>query len=79
MSTYNKFDDIQAYEVLEKRRAETMADPKFQLWVSKLNISQSYVEPTSYIRANDLNRQYDYSNTSSTSGFLNYLKRKIWN
>lgn len=67
MSTYNKFDDIQAYEVLERSREETMADPKFQLWVKELNISQSYVEPTSRIRANDLNKQYDYSLKSKVS------------
>ena len=43
MSTYNTYDDIQSFEALERRRAQTMLDPKFQLWVKKLNVSQSYV------------------------------------
>lgn len=77
MSTYNTFDDIQAFEQLEKRRAQTMIDPKFQLWVTELNISQSYVEPSGFIRARDLNNQYDYSTPKSS--FLNFLKIKgIW-
>ena len=78
MSTYNTFDDIQAFEQLEKRRAEIMLDPKFQLWVKELNISQSYVEPSGFIKAKDLNNQYDYSNLSKST-ILNFLKIKgIW-
>ena len=78
MSTYNTFDDVQAYEALEKRRAEIMLDPKFQLWVKELNISQSYVEPSGFIKAKDLNNQYDYSNLSKST-ILNFLKVKgIW-
>jgi hypothetical protein len=73
MSTYTTFDDIQAYEALEKRRAEIMLDPKFQLWVKELNVSQSYVEPDGFIKAKELNSQYDYSTKSS---FLNFLKIK---
>jgi hypothetical protein len=73
MSTYTTFDDIQAYEELEKRRAEIMLDPKFQLWVKELNVSQSYVEPSGFIKAKELNSQYDYSTKSS---FLNFLKIK---
>jgi hypothetical protein len=75
MSTYNTFDDIQAYEELEKRRAEIMLDPKFQLWVKELRVSQSYVEPSGFIKARELNSQYDYSTKSS---FLNFLKIKVW-
>jgi hypothetical protein len=75
MSTYNTFDDIQAYEALEKRRAEIMLDPKFQLWVKELNVSQSYVEPDGFIKAKELNSQYDYSTKSS---FLNFLKIRVW-
>ena len=78
MSTYNTFDDVQAYEALEKRRAEIMLDPKFQLWVKELNVSQSYVEPSGFIKAKEINSQYDYSTPKST--FLNFLKIKgIWN
>lgn len=78
MSTYNTYDDIQAYEALEKRRAEIMLDPKFQLWVKELKVSQSYVEPSGFIKAKEINSQYDYSTPKST--FLNFLKIKgIWN
>jgi hypothetical protein len=75
MSTYNTFDDIQAYEALEKRRVEITLDPKFQLWVKELRVSQSYVEPSGFIKARDINSQYDYSTKSS---FLNFLKIKVW-
>jgi hypothetical protein len=75
MSTYNTFDDVQAYEELEKRRMEIQLDPKFQLWVKELNVSQSYVEPSGFIKARDINSQYDYSTKSS---FLNFLKIKVW-
>ena len=79
MSTYNRYDDIQAYEALEKRRAQIQLDPQYQQWVKDLKVSQSYVEPSGYIRARELNRQYDYSNTASKSSFLNFLKIKsIW-
>jgi hypothetical protein len=75
MSTYNTYDDIQSFEALERRRAEIALDPKFQLWVKELKVSQSYVEPSSFIKAKELNRQYDYSKSS----FLNFLKiRGIW-
>lgn len=78
MSTYNTYDDIQAYEALEKRRAQIQLDPQYQQWVKDLKVSQSYVEPSGYIKARELNRQYDYSN-SSKSSFLNFLKIKgIW-
>lgn len=77
MSTYNTFEDVLAYEALERRRAEIQLDPKFQLWVKELNISQSYVEPSGFIKARDLNNQYDYSTPKSS--FLNFLKIKgIW-
>ncbi len=78
MSTYNTYNDIQAYEALEKRRAEIQLDPQYQQWVRDLRVSQSYVEPSSYIKARELNRQYDYTN-SNKSSFLNFLKIKgIW-
>jgi hypothetical protein len=75
MSTYTTFDDVQAYEALEKRRMEIRLDPKFQLWVKELRVSQSYVEPSGFIKARDINSQYDYSTKSS---FLNFLKIKVW-
>jgi hypothetical protein len=76
MSTYNTFDDIQAYEALEKRRAEIQLDPKFQLWVKELNVSQSYVEPDGFIKAREINSQYDYSTKSSILNLLNI--KRIW-
>ena len=78
MSTYNRYDDIQAYEALEKRRAQIQLDPQYQQWVKDLKVSQSYVEPSGYIKARELNNQYDYTN-SNKSSFLNFLKVKgIW-
>jgi hypothetical protein len=79
MSTYNTYNDIQAYEALEKRRAEIQLDPQYQQWVRDLRVSQSYVEPSGFIKAKELNNQYDYSNGVSKSSFLNFLKIKgIW-
>jgi hypothetical protein len=75
MSTYNTFDDIQSYEALEKRRMEIRLDPAFQKWKAELKVSQSYVEPDGFIKARDINSQYDYSTKSS---FLNFLKIKVW-
>jgi hypothetical protein len=79
MSTYNTFDDIQAFEALEKRRAEIQLDPTFQKWKAELKVSQSYVEPSGFIKAKELNSQYDYSGSTSKSPILNFLKIKgIW-
>jgi hypothetical protein len=79
MSTFNYFNDVQAYEALETERTATMLDPQYQQWVKELHISQSYVEPDGAIRAAHLNSQYDYSNLSPKSSFLNFLKLKgIW-
>jgi hypothetical protein len=79
MSTIKQFDDVQAYEELQKRREQTMLDPKYQQWVQELHISQSYVEPSGFIKAKELNSQYDYSGSSSKSSILNLLNIKgIW-
>ena len=79
MSTIKQFDDVQAYEELQKRREQTMLDPKYQQWVQELHISQSYVDPESTIKAKYLTDQYDFSTTSPKSSFLNFLKVKgIW-
>jgi hypothetical protein len=76
MSTYNTFDDIQAYEELQRKRERTMLDPKYQQWVQELHISQSYVEPSGFIKAKELNSQYDYSAKSSILNLLNI--KRIW-
>ena len=79
MSRYNYFNDIQAYEELEAKRAKIQMDPAYQAWVQELHISQSYVEPEGAIRAKLLNEQYNFSSKTTTSPILNLLKRKgLW-
>ena len=79
MSRYNYFNDVQAYEELEAKRARISLDPKYQQWVQELHISQSYVEPEGAIRAKLLNEQYDFSSKTTTSSILNLLKGKgLW-
>jgi hypothetical protein len=53
---------IERLEQIERERLETMANKKFQQWMKKLNISQSYSEPTGRLNARDMNNQYDYKN-----------------
>jgi len=78
-TTYNNYNDIQAYEALEERRTATMLDPKYQQWVAELNISQSYVDPEGTIKAKYLNDQYSFSTSEPKSSILNFLKVKgIW-
>ena len=78
MSTYQYFNDVQAFESLEAKRAGIQLDPQYQQWVKELKVSQSYVEPSGFIKAKELNNQYDYSNRKKSS-FLNFLKLKgIW-
>lgn len=60
--------DLEKWEVLEKERGETIADPNFQNWAKELNVSQSYEDRSGIIRANDLNAQYDYKTLSSGKG-----------
>jgi hypothetical protein len=78
-TVFNTFTDVQQYEKLENEREQTMMDPNYQKWMSELNVSRSYVEPSGYIRAKQLNEQYDFSNITPKSSFLNFLKIKgIW-
>ena len=78
-TVWNSFSDVQAYEQLEKRRAEIGLDPAFQKWKAELKVSQSYVEPSGFIRAKEINSQYDFSGSTSKSSILNFLKIKgIW-
>jgi len=79
MSAFNYLNDVQAYEALENERTQTQLDPAYQAWVQELHISQSYVEPEGTIRARLLNEQYDFSNATTKSPILNFLKIKgIW-
>jgi len=51
--------DVTQWERLEKERELTMSDPKFQQWMSELNVSQSYEDPTLKLNARDVQSQYD--------------------
>jgi len=78
-TTYNNYNDVQAYEALEEVRTATMLDPRYQQWVAELNISQSYVDPEGTIKAKYLNDQYSFSTSEPKSSILNFLKIKgIW-
>jgi hypothetical protein len=76
MNAIQQFDDVQAYEELQRKRERTMLDPEYQQWVQELHISQSYVEPSGFIKAKELNSQYDYSTKSSILNLLNI--KRIW-
>ena len=77
--SFQFYDDLEKFDQLENQRTSTVNDPQYQQWVKELNISQSYVEPDGFIRAKQLNEQYDYSATRPASSFLNFLKVKgIW-
>ena len=73
--------DLEKYELLERERNNTISDPLYQQWMSELNVSQSYEDRGGIIRANELNRQYEYSNLNgnkstkfSVSSILSLLK-----
>lgn len=53
---------IERLEEIELERQQTLGDSNFQTWMKELNVSQSYIEPTSLLRAKDIVEQYDYSN-----------------
>ena len=57
--------DLEKYEALEQERNNTFADNGFQHWVSELGVSSSYSDREGIVKANELNRQYDYSTLSS--------------
>jgi hypothetical protein len=76
---YYGYFDVDKQVELESKRETTMLSPEFQKWKGELNVSRSYVDPDGYIRAKELNAQYDYSNPSPKSSFLNFLNLKgIW-
>ena len=53
--------DLEKYELLERERNNTIADPLYQQWMSELGVSSSYSGREGIIRANELNNQYEYS------------------
>jgi hypothetical protein len=50
--------EVEQMEQLERDRNLTMSDPKFQQWMSELNVSQSYEDPTMKLNARDVQSQY---------------------
>jgi hypothetical protein len=73
--------DLEKYEKLELERNSTIADPLYQQWMSELGVSSSYSDREGIIRANELNRQYEYSHLAgnkstkfSVSSILSILK-----
>ena len=73
--------DLEKYEVLERERNSTIADPLYQQWMSELGVSSSYSDREGIIRANELNNQYEYSTLGknktpkfSVSSILSILK-----
>ncbi len=53
--------DLEKYEQLELERNRTIADPLYQQWMKGLGVSSSYTDREGIIRANDINKQYDYT------------------
>ena len=53
--------DLEKYELLELERNNTISDPLYQQWMGELKVSSSYSDREGIIRANELNRQYEYS------------------
>ena len=53
------YEFVERMEEIEKERNETMSDPKFQNWMSNLNVSQSYEDPEGKIKAREVQSQYD--------------------
>ena len=73
--------DLEKYEQLESERNNTIADPLYQQWMKGLGVSSSYSDREGIIRANELNRQYEYSHLGenksakfSVSSILSILK-----
>ena len=50
---------IEEYEQLHSIRENTMVDPQYIQWVSALNVSRSYEDPTGKIKARELMGSWD--------------------
>ena len=55
---YVMINEIEKLELIEMERNETMSNPLFQQWMSELNVSQSYEDPTYKLNARDVQSQY---------------------
>ena len=66
MSTINSSIDnvmgsmsTEQYEALQSSRENTMVDKEFISWMSSLNVSRSYEDPTGKIKAKEIMSQWD--------------------
>lgn len=65
---------IERLEQIEIERSEVVANPAFQVWMKELNVSQSWTNPESKIRANELTSLYDYrKNKVARLGLSSYI------
>ena len=46
---------------IENERMETMGNPDFQKWMKKLKVSSTHKDKEPIYRANEMNREYDFS------------------
>ena len=46
---------------IEDERQKTMSDPGFQKWMKKLKVSSTYRDKDPIHKAQDMNREYDFS------------------
>ena len=46
---------------IENERQKTMSDPNFQKWMKKMKVSSTYRDKDPLHRAQDMNREYDFS------------------
>lgn len=52
---------LERLEEIEREREEVMNQPEYRAWVKALNVSQSYVDPSGFFAAREMNRDYDLS------------------
>ncbi len=55
---------IEEYEALQRDREGTMVDPQYIQWVTSLNVSRSYEDPTSKIKAKEIMESWSSSPNS---------------
>ncbi len=46
---------------IENERQKTMSDPNFQSWMKKMKVSSTYRDRDPIHKAQDMNREYDFS------------------
>jgi hypothetical protein len=76
--SYQFYNDVEKFEQLENQRVNTVNDPQYQQWVKELHVSQSYVDPSAYVKANELNKQYDYSTISDGRNVMSRALRSLF-